>query len=459
MSTRVAVVGGGISGLAAGFYAQQRGAEVALFEADGRIGGKIQTSPLAGVDVNEGPDAFLARVPEAIDLCRAVGLEPDLVTPAQRHAFLFVDGALRPIPQPMVLGVPLEGAPLVASGVTSAAGEAGLAADLARTETPPDHGDSIGRLIRSRMGDEILERLVDPLLGGINAGDADRLSVAASAPQFAAVADEPSLARALARQRRSIDPDAPIFYTVRGGLARLTGAVADALTGAIRCDAPVTELRADGPQWVVTTPGERWVADHVILTTPSGVTSRLLTPLIGPSPLDEIEYSGVVLAALAYDPVTIEHPLDGSGFLVPRSEGLLMTAATWSSAKWAHLQAADPQGKRTAFLRVSAGRFGDTRALEMTDDEFIAAARADLVTTMGLRAEPTAVRVTRYPDSFPQYTPGHLDRVDAIEQQLAAFAGLHLAGAPYRGVGIPACIRHAKAAVGRALEGAGTSAH
>ncbi len=449
--TRLVVVGGGIAGLAAGFEAMRSSVDVTVLEADDRPGGKIRTAPFAGLDVDTGPDAFLARVPYAIDLCRELGLETELVSPSATSARLFVRGELRPIPQPMVLGVPLDPGSLAASGVVSDAGIDGLRADLARTEPAPDAADSIGQLIRTRMGDEILENLVGPLLGGINAGDADRLSLSGSAAQLAsAAAADPSLGRALIdqRARAALAPNAPVFHSLPGGLGRLIDALAAALERRVRCSSPVARVEpGEKTGWVVVTAdGVELPCEGVVLAVPASVADRLLQPLVGPTGLATIDYAGVALVTLAL-PLDRVRTLDASGFLVPRAEGRLITAAQWLSSKWAHLA---PEGQ--ALIRASAGRFGDDRAVAMDDDDLVAAVRADLAETMGLAAEPTEVRVTRWPESFPQYTPGHPERIDTIEALVREQApGIELAGAAYRGIGIPACIDQGRRAAQRLI--------
>ncbi len=452
MTRHIVVVGGGISGLATAFEIERCGGTVTLLEAASTLGGKLQTSPVDGIMVNEGADAFLARVPDAIELCHEVGLGDELVEPAQRSAYLYVNGSLRRIPQPMILGVPLSVGPLVASGVVTADEARAVAADLNRTDPAPDHGDSVGRLIRTRMGDAVADRLVGPLLGGINAGDVDRLSLAAGAPQLAAAAAaSPSLSTALIEQRATsgADPGAPIFFTVPGGLRRLIDAVADHLVGEVVVDAPATELlRGVDGSWTVTTPDRSYEADAVVLATPAPVTECLIRPITGATPLADIDYASVAVATMVYDPADISIDLDASGFLVPHSEGLLMTAATWASSKWPHL-AGGP-----VIIRVSSGRYGDDRPSAMTDDELVVALRADLQTTMGITQPPTATRVSRWVDSFPQYTPGHLDRIAAIEAIVAQRCpDVFLTGATYRGIGIPACIRQGRASGRAAVKG------
>ena len=453
------VVGGGISGLAAAWAAMQQGAEVVVIEAADAPGGKLRTSPVAGIEIDEGADAFLARVPEAVRLCRELGLSDDLVSPATGTAYVWTDGALRRLPPEQLLGVPTDLDAVAASGILTAAGAERARADLTAPDDAPSGDEAIGALVRRRLGDEVLDRLVAPLLGGIWAGNCDLLSVRVAAANLAAARDrDASLIRGAATLRAEAveqgAADGPVFLAPRGGVARLVDALAERLGERLRCGAPVSSLEPDGAGWRLGTgngdgPAAHRLpvlADRVVLATPAYVTARLLAsraPEVAAF-LAGIDYASVVLTVLVVPREGIDHPLDGSGFLVPQSSGRLLTACSWITSKWAHL-GVDPS---TVILRASAGRAGDERALAATDEELVVALVADLRDTMGLHAAPTAVRVTRWERSFPQPRPGHLDALATAERALAERApGLTMAGAWELGVGIPACIRAADRAV------------
>ncbi|HET6833251.1 MAG TPA: protoporphyrinogen oxidase [Acidimicrobiales bacterium] len=459
----LAVVGGGISGLAAAWAGMQQGADVVVLEAGATPGGKLRTSPVAGVGLDEGADAFLARVPEAVELCEQVGLGAELVSPATGTAYVWSEGSLRRLPSEQLLGVPTDLDAVEASGILSAAGVERARADLtAPGDAPSDGDEAIGALVRRRLGGEVLDRLVAPLLGGIWAGDCDRLSLRVAAPNLAAARDrDASLVRGAAALRAEAAEqgatDRPVFLAPRGGVARLVDALAERLGQRLRCGATVIGLEPDGAGWRLAT-GEAAgpvarrhpavLADRVLLATPAFVTAPLLKG-IAPDVaafLAGIDYASVVLTTLVVRRDGIDHPLDGSGFLVPQSSGRLLTACSWMTSKWAHLDV-DPS---TAILRASAGREGDERARASTDHELVAALLEDLRHTMGLHAAPTEVRVSRWGRSLPQPRPGHLDALATAERALADRApGLALAGAWALGVGIPACIR----AAGRAVHG------
>jgi oxygen-dependent protoporphyrinogen oxidase len=459
---RVVVVGGGITGLSAAYElvrAGDDGVEVTVLERDDRFGGKIRTRPFAGHPLDEAADAFLARVPDAVDLCHDLGLDHDLVSPAVRQAYLYSRGQLRPFPDGVVLGVPTDLDALAASGALSPDGVARAALDLSMgpdparfgVDDPPD--ESVGAVVRRRVGDEVFERLVAPLLSGVHAGNADRLSVAAGAPQLAAaLRDHPSLIGGLQAQRAAADPDRPVFFGLAHGSETLTDALVDALRVAgtdLRLGAPVEVVEpSDGRACAYTVRvagrGEWLDADAVVVTCPLDATATLLARLApdAAAAMSGVAYADVALVALAVPINSIDRPLDGSGFLVAQPEGLLLTACSWASSKWAHL--ADPG---VALLRASVGRADDLRANALEDDELVDAVRADLATTMGLRAPPAEVRVTRWARALPQFEVGHLERVRTWRADLAAHApGLEVAGAGMSGLGIPACIGQGRAA-------------
>jgi oxygen-dependent protoporphyrinogen oxidase len=465
MSRHLVVVGGGITGLAAAWEASaDPQVQVTVIEVDDRFGGKVRTSAMTLDDgssmvIDEGADAFLARVPDAVGLCRELGLDDELTQPAIGRAKVFVDGALHFLPDDTVLGVPTSHDALAASGLLDEQALARAAAEWDRTGPAPDGDVAIGPFLAERYGEQLVDRVVGPLIGGINAGDVDELSLQAVTPQLAeAAADGDSLSRALAHRRVPPSADAPVFHALRGGSGRLIEVLVERLAERgveLRTGTAATALRRDGDRWLVEltdVEGDGHPALHadaVVLACPAPTAAALLSALSAPAAqeLAAMTHSAVALVTLVFDASAVPVELDASGFLVPRSAGLFMTAVSWGSSKWAHWD-----DGRHVVLRASAGRTGDERQAAMDDDELVAALRADLGTTMGITAEPVAARVARWPLGFTQYTVGHLDRVERIEDALGHDCpGVVVAGSPYRGLGLPACIRQGRDAAHQLL--------
>ncbi len=448
MSKPVVVVGGGITGLSAAHELHRAGRDFVLLEAADRIGGKIDGGPVGPLDVDSAADGFLARQPEMTELCVEIGLGDDLVKPSGGQAFIWADGQLRPIPAPSVLGVPLDADAVESSGIISERGLLDLREGL-EGQQPPLVGDAtVGEVLRPVVGSEAFERLVDPLLGGINAGSADRMSISAGAPQLAEAAQLGGSIRdnLLVQAGESAKTPGPVFMGVNGGTRRVIDRLRERMGNSIRTGTRVEAIERDGGSWIVRTSSGSEPAQRVILTTPAAATARLIEPYCpdGTATLNALNYSSAVLVTFVIDRKRVEHPLDGSGFLVPRDQGLLMTACSWSSSKWAHYD----DGTH-AVVRVSAGRTDDLRWLSLDQESVVAALAAELKTTIGLTGDPT-VRVTEWRDSLPQYFRGHLDRVDAIDAELAETApGLVATGAAFRGLGLPACVRQGRSAARR----------
>jgi oxygen-dependent protoporphyrinogen oxidase len=442
----VAVIGGGITGLAAAWFVRED-ADVTLFEATARLGGKIRTSDFGGLPVDEGADAFITRTPDGVDLARELGLGDDLVAPAVAQASLWARGRLRPLP-PNVLGVPTDLLALARSGILAPGGVARAALDLVLPRRSFAGDRAVAEVIGARFGRDAAMGLVDPLLGGIHAGHTDSLSIDAVAPQLAAAARRHrSLSLGLAADRRAApppspgEPPAPVFLTPRAGVGQLVERLSDKLAGLIVHTRIDRVDRGPDGTWIV----DGRTFDGVVLAVPAPAAAALIGAH-SPDALAElgrIRHSSVVLVTMAYDASAVpEAAYTGSGFLVPRPEGRLMTACTFASNKWPHWS---PPGVRV--VRVSAGRSGDERAFELTDGRLVDALHGELTEAVGVSGGPREVRVSRWPDAFAQYEPGHLDRVGRIEAALAVdMPGVVVAGAAYRGVGIPACVASARRA-------------
>ncbi|AXE89344.1 protoporphyrinogen oxidase [Streptomyces sp. Go-475] len=453
---QVVVIGAGIAGLAAAHRLLERGARVTVLEASERVGGKLLPGEIAGARVDLGAESMLARRPEAVALARAVGLADRLQPPATATASIWTRGALRPMPKGHVMGVPGTAAAL--SGVLSDAGLARIErdAELPRTEVGDDV--AVGEYVAARLGREVVDRLVEPLLGGVYAGDAYRISMRSAVPQlFQAARSHASLTegvREIQAKAAAARQTGPVFMGIQGGVGTLPLAVAESVRargGEILTGAPVTELRrearqdAAGEAWRVIAGDRVLHADAVVLAVPAPAAARLLR---AESPgaaaeLDTVEYASMALVTLAYRRAGTALP-DGSGFLVPPVDGRTIKASTFASRKWGWIAEENPD---LLVLRTSVGRYGETDILRRDDEELVEVSRHDLKAATGLDATPVATRVTRWDDGLPQYPVGHHARVARVREHVARLPGLAVCGAPYDGVGIPACVASAYAAV------------
>ncbi len=455
MGHHVVIVGGGIAGLATAWFLRH-GAEglpgsteldVTLVESDSRLGGKLRTEAFAGTTVDVGADAFLARRPEGLALAEATGRGSDLVTPATSDVRLWIGDRLASLPSGTVLGVPTSLTALLRSGAVTPwqAARAGL--DLVLPREPRLRDRSLGDLVAERFGAGIVDRLIDPLLGGVYAGDPHQLSVTATAPTIAEAArTSRSILVGLRRARRGTDPDAPIFATLRGGMSSIIAPlVADDVE--VRSPDPVRSIeRRDGRYVLGLAGGDELVADAVVLATPSFVTGGLLNGLAPEAGdgLRSIRYASVATISLAYRRSDLTSVPAGSGVLVPSDQGRLVKAVTNQSAKWPHLAGLDH-----VLLRASVGRIDDQRALGLDDPDLVAAVTQEVAAMYGLDAAPADTLVTRWERALPQYEVGHLDRVAAIEASLPP--GVQVAGAAYHGIGVAPCIGSAERAAARVL--------
>jgi protoporphyrinogen/coproporphyrinogen III oxidase len=460
----VAIVGGGIAGLAAAFFLREAQARVTVLEGSARLGGKLAVSDVAGIAVDEGAEALLARRPEGVELIRAAGLADDLVAPATTAAGIWSRGRMRALPRRQVMGVPADLDDLARSELVSPEGMARARQDLDRPATQRAGDVPVAAFVGARFGQEVVERLVDPLLGGVYAGRSEELSFEATLPALAAESRRhASLAEAAGvlmpragLSRPSPGADASVFTTLGHGLGALPEAIARVSGATVRTGAMVRELARTPAGWRLTTGSAHdpaWLeADAVLLALPARPASRLLAGVEGASQaqvaLGGIEYASMAVVTLAYRAAAFPQPLAGSGYLVPAVDGHPVKAVTYSSLKWPHLRSAD---QAMIVVRCSIGRIGEEGLLQRDDTELAALAAADLAAATGVRGRPDSHRVTRWGGALPQYTVGHLDRVERIRAAVARQPGLAVCGAAYDGIGIPACIATARAAAGQIL--------
>ncbi|KOG30585.1 protoporphyrinogen oxidase [Streptomyces resistomycificus] len=449
-SGHVVVIGAGIAGLAAAHRLVGRGLRVTVLEASGRVGGKLLPGEIAGARVDFGAESMLARRPEAVALAREVGLTDLLQPPATATASLWTRGALRPMPKGHVMGVPGTAAAL--SGVLSEEGLARIErdADLPRTEVGDDV--AVGEYVAARLGREVVDRLVEPLLGGVYAGDAYRISMRSAVPQlFQAARTHDSLTEAVREiqaKAAANQQTGPVFMGIAGGVGSLPLAVAESVRergGDIRLHSPAHGLRRAGDGWEVLVDDHIEEADAVVLAVPAGEAARLLSAHApdAATELRAVEYASMALVTLAYRRADITLP-EGSGFLVPPVDGHTIKASTFSSRKWGWIADENPD---LLVLRTSVGRHGETEILQREDTDLVDVSRHDLREATGLDATPVETRVTRWDNGLPQYPVGHHARVARVREHVGALPGLAVCGAVYDGVGIPACIASAYAAV------------
>jgi len=442
MSSRsVAIVGAGIAGLAAAEQLTRDGeTAVTLFEGSDRVGGKLIASPFAGLPhVDESADAFLARVPDATNLAATVGLADSLVHPEAVGAAVWYD-QLHPIPDGLLLGVPAKLGPLARSGLISWRGKFRAALEPILPRQSLAH-DSVGRYVRGRFGAEVHERLVDALVGSIYATDTDQFSLA-EVPQLHALATGHRSALLAARRTRAAGTASasasPIFASPTSGVGALATATAEHAVAAgldLRLGSPVDTIRevGSGDGWELD--GQRF--DAVIVAAPARAAAVALSAVApaAAAGLAEAETADVVLVTLHIAADEWPDRLAGrSGYLIPKPMQRSITAVSFGTQKWAHW--APPAGGQ--ILRVSLGRDGKP-VLHLSDEDIIARVLDDLQLHLGVRFTPREVRVSRWPGAFAQYRPHHRRWVDDIEATLPA--GIFLAGASYRGIGVPACIR------------------
>jgi oxygen-dependent protoporphyrinogen oxidase len=491
----VVVVGGGIAGLAAAFFLRDEPVRVTVLEGSPRLGGKLSVSEVAGVPVDEGAEALLVTRPEGTGLIAEVGLAGDRVAPGTTSSAIWTLGALRPLPRRQFMGVPSDLAELAQSGVVSGAGAARASQDLELPPTTRDGDVPVAAFVGARFGAEVVDRLVDPLLGGVYAGRSADLSFDATMPALAAASRR---YRSLAEAAGSLLPPpspvavpvaageqdrAPVgtrsggsvFTTLSGGLGQLPAVLAKASGAEVRTAAmtralsPAPGALAAGSGWRLTigsAAAEELIdADAVILAVPARPAARLLAGVPGASAavtaFGEISYASMAIVTLAYPRSAFPGAFSGSGlaalgwsgYLVPAVDGRAVKAVTFSSVKWPHLAEATASGAEPLeIVRCSVGRIGEDALLQRADEELAALAAAELAAATGVHGAPVAHRITRWGGALPQYTVGHLDRVARIRAAVAAQPGLAVCGAAYEGVGVPACVATARAAASQVTE-------
>ena len=458
---RVAIIGGGISGLAAAFALEEHrragAAEFILYESSPRFGGVLRTEHIQGCIVEAGPDSFITEKPWAADLCRALGLGDQLIgsNDADRKTYILVRGRLIPIPDGLMFMVPTKILPTAFSPLFSWSTKLRMAQELLHPPHSAQSDESVASLVERHYGPEMVDRLADPLLSGVYGGEAVTLSVRAVLPRFAEMErTHGSLGRAMLAARKKMlrpanKPAPPLFTSLKNGMQQLVDTIVPRLDpNSLRANSAVESIRLEGGSWTVSAGSTPEHFDAVILALPTHAAARLLSNANSQlsAELAAIQYSSSITVGLGYGREVRQSLPPGFGFLVPRSEGKRLLAATFVHNKFPHRAPED-----RALLRCFFAGSNAEDIWNLSDDAIIAIVRTELHQIIGLRATPLFARVYKWESAMPQYGVGHLDRLDRIERLRQQLPGLALAGNGYRGIGLPDCVRSGQNAVKQVL--------
>jgi oxygen-dependent protoporphyrinogen oxidase len=445
----IAVVGGGITGLAAAFELARRGVACVVLESAPAPGGLIRTERTGGFTIDAGPDSLLVQKPAAIQLCEELGLSGQLMTTRKpRTAYVLRDGRLHALPSPSVIGIPTSLAALGRYDLLDWPARLRVALEPFVPEPAPDD-ESVAAFFRRRFGAATVDLIAEPLLGGIHAGDIEQLSMRSVFPRLVHAARRPGgVTRSLSGAPRT---DTGMFRALRGGMADLVAAIEKALpAGVVHTNAPVTRIEPAGSGWTVTAGADRIDASAVIVSAPAHAAAALLRPLDAEAArlCDAVPYASTTSVALGWKRRDVAHPLTGSGFVVARRHNnVRITACTWVSSKWEHRAPADH-----VLLRAFAGGTHDPGAVDLDDQALIDMAVRDLAPLLGISAPPMLTRVFRSRNAGAQHLVGHGARTAALAQRIAALPGLFVAGSGFESIGIPDCVAHGRRTGGAAAD-------
>ncbi|MDQ0299854.1 oxygen-dependent protoporphyrinogen oxidase [Salibacterium salarium] len=447
---KVAIIGGGITGLTSAYYLQkemmtnQLDIEYDLYEKTSQLGGKIKTDHYNGFVIEQGPDSFLARKESASKLAKEVGLEEELISNNKGQAYVLKDQTLHPIPMGAVMGIPTKLGPFLTTGLFSVLGKLRAGADLVLPKSPSRGDQSLGKFFRRRLGNEVVDHLIEPLLSGIYAGNMDRLSLQATFPQFY---DMEQQYRSLILGMKTTRPAEPPgqghkkggFLTLTKGLQSFVDGIENHLDeDSVHKNQSLQKITKKNHQYQLHfAEGESELYDKVILATSHHVAASLLEHNQVQKQLQSIPSTSVATVAMAFDKDQISGDFDGTGFVVSKKSGYTITACTWTHRKWEH---STPEGK--ALLRCFVGKPGGEDIVDENDEYIVDKALQDLNNIMTVEGYPEYYKVTRWYDAMPQYEVDHYKKLEEIKAQLEVdFPGVHVAGAAYGGVGLPDCIK------------------
>ncbi|WP_018924191.1 protoporphyrinogen oxidase [Salsuginibacillus kocurii] len=455
---KIAIIGGGITGLSAAYYLQKellaRGlsGEYKLFEASAQLGGKIQTDYTNGFVLEKGPDSFLARKTSAAKLAKEVGMDDELIYNTKGHAYIYKDQKLHNMPGGAIMGIPTKVAPFATTSLFSPFGKLRAGADvfLPRSQSAKQNEDqSIGAFFRKRLGSEVVDHLIEPLLSGIYAGRIDSLSLQATFPQFAQIEEkhrslilgmrQTMAERQTATSQEKDSKPKGMFQSLRNGLSSLVESIGnhldeDALY--LEHELEAVTPAEEGSYLLRFANGHEEHFDEIIMTTPHPQIANALPDMKNSQWFKDMPSTSVATVAMALKEEQLPSDLDGTGFLVTKGGGLTITACTYTHKKWEH---AAPEGY--ALLRCYVGRPGEEEIVHESDEAIKQTVLADLNHIVPIHGEPLFTRVTRWTKAMPQYLVGHVQQLAAFREELEArFPGIHVAGASFEGIGLPDCI-------------------
>ncbi|OEH92405.1 protoporphyrinogen oxidase [Bacillus solimangrovi] len=461
---KIVIIGGGITGLTVAYYLQkeihkqQLAIECTLLEASTRLGGKVQTYTENGFVVERGPDSFLARKQSASRLVNEVGMSDALISNRTGKSYVLVKDRLHLMPGGSIMGIPTKMTPFAFSGLFSPLGKLRAGADFILPRSKETSDQSLGHFFRRRLGNEVVDHLIEPLLSGIYAGDIDELSLQATFPQFQQVEEKyrslilgmkRGIPKPVSSQKMQVG-DKGMFLTVSTGLESLVHEVEKHLDqGTVQLQTSVEKIhKNDSHYTLMLNNGDELTADAVIVTTPHRQTAKMFSKYQFFESFKQMPSTSVATVAMAFPESAIKKDIDGTGFVVSRKSEYTITACTWTHKKWSHTT---PPGK--VLIRCYVGRAGDESIVQRSDEDIKKVVLKDLNKILSLTDEPEFTVITRWQNAMPQYTVGHKQRLKEVHENIERnLPGVFLSGASYEGLGLPDCIDQGEQSVRKVLK-------